>query len=157
MQRWSQRIDRAPPQQQRNDAHCWDIYAHHSRLDTNTNEDESGEQLADEIHAADYTIHNEKEATRLPTNCRSTLPDISLASNDIALISDWLVSISLASDYLPIIITINSELSTIDGPRRTYIHLKSGLEHVILKPLTNTVLKLAKHEQSNKPRTSGKQ
>ena len=55
-----------------------DINAHHSRLDTNTNEDERGEQLADKIDPADYTILNENEATRLPTNRRSTSPDISL-------------------------------------------------------------------------------
>ena len=65
-----------------------DINAHHPRWDTNTNEDERGEQLADEIDAADYTILNENEATRLPTNGRSTSLDISLASNDIALLSD---------------------------------------------------------------------
>ena len=94
-----------------------DINAHHSRWDTNTNEDERCEQLADEIDAADYTILNENEATRLPTNGRSTSPDISLASNDIALLSDWSVSTSLASDHLPILITINSKLYTIDGPR----------------------------------------
>ena len=93
------------------------INAHHSRWDTNTNEDERGEQLADEIDASDYTILSENEATQLPTNGRSTLPDISLASNDIALLSDWSVSTSLASDHLPILITINSELSMIDGPR----------------------------------------
>ena len=65
-----------------------DIKAVHPRLDTNTNEDERGEQQADEIDAADYTILNENEATRLPTNGRSTSPDISLATNDIALLSD---------------------------------------------------------------------
>ena len=42
-----------------------DINAHHSRWGTNTNEDERGEQLADVIDAADYTILNENEATRL--------------------------------------------------------------------------------------------
>ena len=93
-----------------------DINVHHSRWDTNTNEDKRGEQLADEIDAADFTI-NENEATRLPINGRSTSPDISLASNAIALLSDWSVSTSLACDHLPILITINSELSTIDGPR----------------------------------------
>ena len=103
-----------------------DINAHHSRWDTNTNEDERSEQLADEIDAADYTILNENEATRLPTNGRSTSPDFSLASNSIALLSDWSVSTSLASDHLPI--PINSELCTIDGPRRTYINfLKADL------------------------------
>ena len=94
-----------------------DTNARHSRWDTNTNEDKRGEQLADEIDAADYIILNKNEATRLPTNVRSTSPDIRLASNDIALLSDWSVSTSLASDHLPILITINSELSTIDGPQ----------------------------------------
>ena len=97
-----------------------DINAHHSRWDTNTNEDERGQQLADEIDAADYTILNENEATRKQTNGRSTSPDISLASNDIALLSDWSVSTSLASDHLSILIAIKSELSTIDWPQRTY-------------------------------------
>ena len=76
-----------------------DINAHHSRWDTNTNEDERGEQLADEIDAANYTILNENEATRLPTNGRSTSPDICLDSNDIAILSDWSVSTSLANDH----------------------------------------------------------
>ena len=75
---------------------------------------------------ADYTILNENNATRLPTNGRSISPFISLASNDIAILSDWSVSTSQASDYLPILITINSELSTIDGPRRTYINFRKA-------------------------------
>ena len=103
-----------------------DINAHHLRLDTNTNEDERGEHLADELDAEDNTNLNENEATRQPTNGGSTSPDISLVSNDIAQLSDWSVSISLASDHLPILITINSELSTIDGPRRTYINFKKA-------------------------------
>ena len=49
-----------------------------------------------------------------------------MASNDIALQSDWSVSTSLASDHLPILITINSELSTIDGLWRTYINIKKA-------------------------------
>ena len=103
-----------------------DINAHHSRWKTNTNEDERVEQLANEIDAADYTTLSDNEATRLPTNGRSTSPDISLASNDIALLSDWSVSTSLASDHLPILITINSELFTIVGPRRTCINFKKA-------------------------------
>ena len=103
-----------------------DINAHHSRLDTSTKKDERGEQLADEIDAADNTILSENEATQIPTNGRSTSPDISLASNDMTLLSDWSVSNSLASDHLPILITINSELSRIDGPLRTYINFKKA-------------------------------
>ena len=103
-----------------------DINTHHSRWDTNTNEEETGEQLDDEIDAADNTILSENEAWRLPTNGRSTSADISLASNNITLLYDWSVSTSLSSDHLPILITINSELSTIDGPRRTYINFKKS-------------------------------
>ena len=103
-----------------------DINAHRSRWDTKTNKDERCEQLADKIDVADYTILRKNEATRLLTNGRSTSPDITLVSNDIALLSDWSVSTSLASNHLPILITINSELTTIDGPRRTYINFKKG-------------------------------
>ena len=45
-----------------------DINAHHSRLDTNTNEEERGEQLAGEIDIAHYTILSVNEATQLPIN-----------------------------------------------------------------------------------------
>ena len=44
----------------------------------------------------------------------------------IALLSEWSVCTSLANDHLPILITINSELSTINGPRRTYINFKKA-------------------------------
>ena len=87
--------------------------------------------LAEEIDTTDYNVLNENEATRLPTIGRSTSPDISLASNDIELLSYMSDSSSLASDHLSILITINSELSTIDGPRRTYIHFKKEDWHVI--------------------------
>ena len=125
----------------------WDIDAHHSRWDTNTNEDERGKQIAVEIDTADNTIPNENEATRLATNRRSTSPKISLASNDIAQLSDWSVSTSLASDHLLIIITINSELATIDGPRRTYINFTKADLARYAEARTNTLLKLA-----NRPR-----
>ena len=78
----------------------------------------NGEHLADVIHAVDCTILSEIEATLLPTNGRTNSPDISWPP----MTSDWSVSTSLAIDHLPILITIDSELSTIDGPRRTYIN-----------------------------------
>ena len=78
-----------------------DINVHHSKWDTNTNEEEIGENLADDIDTADYSILNENEVTRIPTNGRLTSPDISLASNDIALLSDWSVS-TPTSYYCPV-------------------------------------------------------
>ena len=93
-----------------------DINAHYSRWDTNTNEDERGEQLADDIYVANCTILNDNEITRLPTTGLSTSPDISFSSNDIAHLSDWSVSTSRTSVHL--LITINSELSTIYGPHQ---------------------------------------
>ena len=68
--------------------------------DTNTNKDERGAQLANKIDAADYTILNGNEATRLPTNGRSTSSSVmSLATNDITLLSNWSDSTSMASDH----------------------------------------------------------
>ena len=128
-----------------------DIYAHHSRWNTNTNEDERGEHINDEIHATDNLFFNENVATRLPTNGRSTSPDINLASNDIALLCDWPVFNSLASDNLPILIIINSEQSTVClGEPTSSTRKRTG--HVMLKPATNTLLNLAKKELSSKPR-----
>ena len=99
-----------------------DTNAHHSRWDTNRYKEERGEQPADVIDTADYTILRKNEAMRLPTFSRSNSSDFSLTSNDIAMQWDWLDSNSLANDHPPILITINSELSTIDGPRRTHIN-----------------------------------
>ena len=101
------------------------INAHLSRRDTSTNEEERVEQLAVEIDTADYTILSWNEATLLPINGRSTSPEITFASSAIALLSDWSVTTSLASDHMTIRITIIFELSTIDGPRRTCINLKN--------------------------------
>ena len=88
--------------------------------------DERCEQIAGEIDIADCTILSWNEATRLPTNGLSTSPEISLACSDITLLSVWSVYTTLANDQLPILITINSELSTIYGPRRTYINFKKA-------------------------------
>ena len=119
-----------------------DVISHNSRWDSNKNKDERGEQLVVEIDA----------------NGRSTSPDISLASIDIALPSDWLVPTSLASDHLSIIITINSKLSHLMGLGEPISTSRKQTGHAMLKLATNTLLKLAKQELSNMPRRpSGKQ
>ena len=129
-----------------------DINAHHSRWDTNTNEDERGEQQADKIDATDYTIPDENEATRLPTNGRSTSPDISLASNDIALQLDWSVSTSLASDICPCSSPSTPNCQRLMGLVEPTSTSRKRTGHAMLKPAANTWLKLAKQELSNKPR-----
>ena len=135
-----------------------DINAQLSRWDTNKNEDGRGEQLADDIDAADCTILNDNEATRLPSNGRSTSPDTSLASNDIALLTDWSVSTSLASDHLPILITLTSNCLRLVGLVEPTSTSRKWTWHVMLNPATSNLLNLAKQELSNKPRRpSGKQ
>ena len=47
-----------------------DINAHHSRWDTNADDDVRGEQLAGKIGTLDYTILRENEATQQQTNGR---------------------------------------------------------------------------------------
>ena len=129
-----------------------DIY--HSRLDTYTYEEERGEQLADEIDKTDYTIVSYNEATRLPTNGRSISPDISLATNDIALLSDWSIP-----PHLPAIIFPSSSQSTPNCPRMMGLGEPTSTSrkrngNAMQKTATNTLLKLAKQKLSNKPRRS---
>ena len=129
-----------------------DINEHHSKWNTNTNEDERSEQPAVEIDIADYAIRSENEATRLPKNGRSTSPDISLASNNFALLSDWSVSASLTSDHLSILININSELSTIDGHRRTYVNFTKADSARYAEACDKYLADAGKQDLSNKPR-----
>ena len=93
------------------------------RITPDATRHERGEELAGDT--ADYAILSENEATKLPTNGRSTSPDIRLASNDIALLS-YSVTTTKASDHLSILITTNSDISTINGLRRTYINFKKA-------------------------------
>ena len=119
---------------------------------------ERGVLLSDEIDTADYTILSENEATWLPTNGWSTSPDISSASNDVTLLSHWSVSTSPDSDNLPILITINSMWPRLMGLGVSTSTSRKLTGHAMLKPATNTLLKLAKQELSNKSRwLSGKQ
>ena len=121
----------------------WDINAQHSRWDTKTNEDERGEQLADEIDAADYTILNENEAKRLPTTGRSTSPDICLASNDTALLSDLPVSTSLDSDHVSSSSPSAPNCPQLMGIGEPTSTARKRTGHVMLRPATNALLKLA--------------
>ena len=67
-------------------------------------------KIVHEMDAADYTILSENEATRLPTNGRSTSPDTCLASNNMALLSDLSVSTSLKRDHLPMLLLLSTPL-----------------------------------------------
>ena len=133
------------------------INAHHSRWDTNTNEDERGEQLADEIDAADYTILNESEATQLPTNGQlrptSVWPPM----------TSHYYQTGQSLPHWQAIICPSSSPSSPNCPRlmglgEPTLTSRKRTGHAMLKPATNTWLKLAKQELSNKPRRpSGKQ
>ena len=116
------------------------INYYHSRWDTNTNEDERDEQLADEIDAADYTILNENEATRLPT---SVWPPI----------TSHYYQTGMSLPHWPAIICPSSSPSTPNCPRLMCLVEPTSIS----RKRTGHAMR-AKQELSYKPRRpSGKQ
>ena len=129
-----------------------DINAHCSRWDTNTNEDERGEQLAEEIDAATTPFltrmklrgYRQMAGQHRPT---SVWPPI---------ISNYYQTGQSLPHWSAIICTSSSP-STPNCPRLTGIGDPTSTSirrtgHEMLKPATNTMQKLAKQELSNQSR-----
>ena len=71
---------------------------------------------------------------------------------------NWSVSTTLASDHFPNLITINSELFTIIGPRRTYINFKKAKWARYAEACDKYLAEAGETRNANKPRRpSGKQ
>ena len=133
-----------------------DINAHHSIWDTNTNE--NGAQLADEIDAATtpfLTRMNLRGNRQMAGQFRPTSvwPPMTLHCYQTG----------QSLPHWPAIICQSSSPSTLNCPRLMGLYEPTSTSrkrtgHVMLKPATNTWLNLAKQEPSNKTRRpSGKQ
>ena len=127
-----------------------DINAHHSRWDTNTNEDERGEQLADKIDAADYTILKELRGYR------QTASQLRPTSVWPPMTSHY-YQIDQSLPHRPAIICPSSSPSNPNYPRSMGLGEPTSTSrkqtgHIMQKSATNTLLNPAKQELSNKPR-----
>ena len=75
-----------------------------------TTSDPRGESLAGEIDAADFGVLHCSHPTRLPKSGRPTSPDVTLASPELLLCTEWRTEVSLGSDHLPIFITLQADI-----------------------------------------------
>ena len=94
-----------------------------------------GTALAEAINDSALMVLNEDSPTRRPTNGPLTSPDLTLTNPHIALNSTWRVDVDLASDHLPILITLGGPFNLHPKQsRRTYKNIrktdwKKYLEH----------------------------
>ena len=88
--------------------------------------DQRGEDLSNEIDLSEHGTLNTDTPTRLPSNGQPTSPDISIASNNLLLNSEWTTSITLSSDHLPIQICLHTNFLTSDTPHRTFTNFSKA-------------------------------
>ena len=102
-----------------------DFKAHHlswySRLI-----DTSGRKMADSINGSDYGILNWDSPTRVLQNAALSSPDVSLASASLITSCSWQTLLTLSSDHLPILISLQMKTPSNPGLRRTYVNLKTA-------------------------------
>ena len=88
-------------------------------------EDPRGQKLAEEIDESKLMVLNEDCPTRVVKETKCS-PDISLASNSLAMNIEWTTESALGSDHIPIGLTLESEITLIEAPKRTFINFKKA-------------------------------
>ena len=102
-----------------------DFNAHHSLCHSGTT-DLRGNQLADSVSLSNFAIQNTDSATRLPGNADPSSPDESLASASLITSSEWQTHPTMSSDHLPILIGLQTTVTSSPARHRTYINLKKA-------------------------------
>ena len=84
-----------------------------------------GSAIVEAINDSNLTLLNLDFPTRLPKSGNPSSPDLTLCSPHLALDADWTPLTTLNSDHLPIIITIDHDLSSLpDPPRHTFTNFR---------------------------------
>ncbi|XP_073821612.1 uncharacterized protein [Musca autumnalis] len=98
-----------------------DFNAHHELWHSALGNDQRGTDLAEQIDSSTFCTANEDAPTRIRGDCHSS-PDISIVSPGLTNDVTWQPVISLGSDHLPILISINRPPDFITSERRTFIN-----------------------------------
>ena len=80
--------------------------------------------MDDSINRSNFGILNWDSPTRVPPNAEPSSPDDSLASTSLITSCSWQTLSTLSSDHLPILIRLQTKMTTTPGLRRTYVNLK---------------------------------
>ena len=102
-----------------------DFNAHHSLLYSGTT-DTRDNQLADSVSISSFAVLNTDTPTRLSGNADPSSPDVSLASASLITLSEWQTHTTMSSDHLPILIGLQTTVTSSPARHRTYINLKKS-------------------------------
>ena len=85
-----------------------DANAHGSLWKSDISVDSRGNAIADILTEMNLVVINKNQATRIPTNEKtsSSTPDLSFVREDLAFTADWSTPTRKLSDHMPIIISI---------------------------------------------------
>ncbi|KAM7356297.1 uncharacterized protein ACRADG_002101 [Cochliomyia hominivorax] len=102
-----------------------DFNAHHQLWHSRLGDDQRGTLLAEQIDESTFCTLNDDAPTRIMGTCASS-PDITLASAGLINCTTWQTVVSLGSDHLPIIVSLERPNDFIVSERRTYMNQKKA-------------------------------
>ena len=111
-----------------------DFNAHHSSWYSSST-DSRGTMLESMVSGSNFGILNWDSPTRLPGNANPSSPDVSLASASLITSTNWQTKTNLVSDHLPILISLQMDVTINPIQHRPSINLKR-------KTVTDTVERL---------------
>ena len=128
--RWGTRRGSLPTSTYPRQAHAdtlimGDFVAHHSAWDSSST-DTRGTLLENMISDSNFGIRNWDSPTRLPGNDNPSSPDVSLASASLITSTNWQTKTNLCSDHLPILISLQLDLTINPIPHRTSFNLQKA-------------------------------
>ena len=102
-----------------------DFNAHHSSWYSSST-DTRGTMLESMVSGSNFGILNWNSPTRLPGNANPSSPDVSLASASLITSTNWQTKTNLGSGHLPILISLQMEVSITPIQHRTSINMKTA-------------------------------
>ncbi|XP_069962582.1 uncharacterized protein, partial [Bactrocera oleae] len=102
-----------------------DFKAHHDLWHSCLSNDRRGMELAEQIDDSTFCTMNDEAPTRIMGTCNSS-PDITIASGGLINSITWRPMLTLASDHLPIIISIEKPLDFVSVDNRTYVNFNKA-------------------------------
>ncbi|XP_054088729.1 uncharacterized protein LOC128922414 [Zeugodacus cucurbitae] len=102
-----------------------DFNARHDLWHSCLSNDRRGMELAEQIDDSTFCTINDEAPTRIMSTCSSS-PDITIASGGLINSVTWRPMLTLASDHLPLIISIEKPPDFISADNRTYVNFNKA-------------------------------
>ncbi|XP_053967867.1 uncharacterized protein LOC128869354, partial [Anastrepha ludens] len=99
--------------------------AHHDLWHSSLPNDRKGQRLAEQMDDSTFSTVNDEAPTKVVGNCRSS-PDLTIASAGLINSITWRPMLSLASDHLPIIVSIERPADFVSANHRFYFNFKKA-------------------------------